>query len=81
MALAAAYQGGNSTGRRGWWIELAAGGDLQRRVDLEAALETEIPRYDREQADGRWWIALESERALLRLIPELAAYKAQGSLL
>lgn len=80
MALAAAYRGGASDGRPGWWIEVAAGGDLMRREELLQALERDIPKYDRERDGERWWIAIESERILERLIPELSAYKSQRTL-
>jgi hypothetical protein len=74
--LLQAYRGGHN-GRPGWWIH------IEYDEAVVEALKDAVPAYDRawDEAEKRWWVALEAEAEALRVVPSLEAYRAQGSLL
>ena len=73
--LLQAYRGGHR-GATGWWVH------IRFDEDVVAAIKT-IPSGLRawDEEKERWWISEEAEDELLRILPGLEAYRAQGSLL
>ena len=76
FVIKAAYRGGYD-GRPGWWLALDYNAD--RIEDLKAAIPAKGRTWDQERQE--WWVDIEWELELLRVLPSLEAFKAQGSLL
>lgn len=74
--ITAAYRGGYD-GRPGWWLS------LRYDEDLVAKLKGEIPSADRrwDPKRGAWFVALEHEATILRILPNFEAFLKQGQLL
>ena len=76
MRLHQAYRGGHQ-GRAGWWLHCQY--DAEGVEALKAAVAPRTAHWDEDEK--RWWVPLEAEDAVLRVVPGLEAYKAQGVLL
>lgn len=78
VSITSAYRGGDAYGKRMGWV-------LAFHYDeaLIARLKAEVPAGDREwwPSERCWWVAIEHEDALLRLMPSFEAYLQQGQLL
>ena len=71
--LTAAWRAGSSTGLAGWRVQFPFN---QEAIDvLKARIPPEAREWDPE--NKTWWIAIEWEAALERIIPNLAAYRSQ----
>ena len=75
--ITAAWRGGSSDGRPGWRLQFAYD------VKTISALKRAIPARSREWNDegSWWWIAEDVEDQAIAVLPALAAFTKQGSLL
>lgn len=75
--LTSAWRGGSTAGVAGWRFTI--------EYDPAAieALKTAVPAMAREwnEAERWWWVRLDYEPSLLRLMPGFEAYLRQGELL
>lgn len=74
--LTAAWRAGSTDGRPGWRFTFGYDEDA---ID---ALKAGIPPRYREWNESQewWWVAIEQEQALLKLLPGLEGYMRQGAL-
>lgn len=75
MGLTEAHRGGFQ-GRAGWWIRFDYDEELIER--LKEKVPASLRSWDEDKK--RWWVSLEAEDTLLKLMPGLEAYRSQGAL-